>query len=147
MARLKDHQCICHDCKINSKDKIFTGFGKKTKFILENKSGKVVDKYIVDDCLLKLKKEDEKCDFLFKIEEDKTVYIVECKGSDVLKAVCQINSTMQLLKDDFVNYKIIGRIVTTKVYAPDLREADYRKLKLRLNGNLETKNITCTEII
>ncbi len=44
-------------------------------------------------------------------------------------------------------YILKAKIVPTKVYSPDMRTSSYKKLRERLNGNLETKNIICTEII
>jgi hypothetical protein len=121
--------------------------GKKTEFIMKNKSRKLVWKYIVDECLLISKRNEEKCDFLFDIREEKIAYFIECKGSDVLKAVKQIDSTVSILRLSFTDYILKGRIISTKVYSPDIRTSQYIKLREKLNGNLETKNITLTETI
>ncbi len=121
--------------------------GKKTAFRLENNSKKIIDKYIVDDCLLREKQREEKCDYLFNIKKDKIAYFIECKGSDILKAVAQINSTLNILENNFFDYILKGKIVATKVYSPDIRTGSYKQLRQRLKGNLETKNIFCTEII
>lgn len=147
MAILDDYSCVCKKCKLKSVDKEFVAEGKKTRFILQNPNRKLVDKYIVDDCLLKSKQKEEKCDYLFNIKNDKVAYFIECKGSDILKAVDQINSTLTILRNAFLEYTLKGRIVSTKVYAPDMRTNNYRKLREKLNGNLETKNIVCIEVI
>ena len=81
----------------------------------------------------------EKCDYLFKIKDDKIIYLVECKGSDILKAVSQIESSLQILKDSIEGNKIKGRIVSTKVYSPDIRNRTYSQLREKLNGDLLVK--------
>ena len=147
MSYLDDYKCSCSQCKIKSKDSFFVGYGKKTKFVLENRSKCLISQYVVDDCLLNTVRREEKCDFLFDISENKIVYFVECKGSDILKAVTQIGSSIRILKDDFTGYEMRGRVVSTKVYSPDMRTNSYKKLRGLLKGNLETKNIVCEEII
>lgn len=122
-------------------------YGKKTQFVLVNESDKIIDKYIVDECLLRSKLDYEKCDYLFRINGDKVVYLIECKGSEILKAVSQLNSTLDILKNDLLGYVIKARVISTKVHSPDMRTERYKLLRARLNGNLETKNIKCVETI
>lgn len=147
MRIIEEHECVCGKCLFNSKNTEFVAWGKKTKFILINNGNKLVDEFIVDDCLLKLRIREEKCDYLFLIQEVKTAYLVECKGSDILKAVEQLNSTLDILKNDLLGFTLKAKIIPTKVYPPNMLTNSYKKLRARLNGNLETKNIVCTEII
>ncbi len=147
MSLTDKYICTCKRCLFDSRNREFVGEGKKTKIILQNPLLKKVDKRIVDDCLLLLRPKEEKCDFLFDIGEIKTAYLVECKGSDILKAVDQISSTLNILGNEFQGYTLKGRIISTRVYAPDVRETSYKNLRERLKGNLITKNIVCTEII
>lgn len=147
MYLFKEHICICGRCKLDSRDTRFVAAGKKTEFILNNTKNKEVDKYIVDDCLLRFKSREEKCDYLFLLTEDKAAYLIECKGADILKAVDQINSTLNIIKNNLSEYKFKAKIVSTKVYAPNMRTENYKKLREKLNGNLETKNKVCTETI
>jgi hypothetical protein len=144
---LKKHICVCGKCRLNSRDSKFVAVGKKTEFILDNSSNKVVDKYIVDECLLRSKLREEKCDYLFNIKENKTAYLIECKGSDILKAVNQLNSTLEILKDDLLGYTLKAKIVPTKVYAPNMQTTSYKKLREKLDGKLEIKNMVCIETI
>ncbi len=134
------HICMCGECKTGSTESNPTGHGKETVFRLINVNRKKTDKYVVDKCLLKNFADVEKCDFLFKITEDKIVYLVECKGSDVLKAMSQISSTLDILKDSVDGNIVKGRIVTTKVYAPNIRDKSSIKLRERLKGDLIIKN-------
>ena len=147
MSIFEEHRCVCGKCSLNSIYSRFVASGKKTEFILNNNSNKIINQYIVDECLLKSKLREEKCDYLFRIEEIRTAYFIECKGSDILKAVDQLNSTLDVLENDLPEYILKAKIVPTKVYAPNMVTSSYRKLRKRLNGNLETKNIICTETI
>ena len=147
MVSLMSHTCTCKNCLFNSENAIFVARGKKSEFILENNKAKKVDKLIVDNCLLNAKTRAEKCDYLFRILDDSLIFLVECKGSDVLKAVSQIDSTITILKGELNNFLVKGRIVSTRVHSPDLRSKEYKNLRARLNSHLETKNIKLIEII
>lgn len=140
MDLIKEHICVCNKCKINSTESQPTGYGKETIFRLINTQKKKVDKYIVDDCLLRNYQRHEKCDYLFRIKNDKIIYLVECKGSDILKAVSQIESSLKVLKYSLEGNIIKGRIVSTKVYSPNIRNRNYSNLREKLKGNLITKN-------
>ena len=141
MDSLQDHICICSKCQLDSSNSVFTAKGKKTEFVLKNNNKTVVDKFIVDDCLLVGYNRDEKCDYLFRLKNEKIAYLIECKGSDILKAVSQLNSTLDILKTGLIDYLVMAKIISTKVYSPDIRDRKYLNLKRKLNGNLETKNI------
>lgn len=147
MSLLEKHKCTCDECRIGSKESNPTGYGKETIFRLLNKTRKVVDKYIVDDCLLKEYKRSEKCDYLFNVEELNTTFLVECKGADILKAVSQLESSLDILKESLKGKKIKARIVSTKVYSPDMRNRSYSRLRERLIGELVTQNKLLEEII
>jgi hypothetical protein len=147
MGILSGHICTCEKCEIKSDKLIFVAPGGKTEYRFSNANRKVISKYIVDDCLLRLKQREEKCDYLFTSNDLKTAYFIECKGADVLKAVKQIQSSINLLTTDLDGYVLKGRIVSTKVYSPDLRTQAYTKLRERLKGDLIVKNIVFTEIV
>ena len=147
MASLQNHICICNKCQIDSENSVFIAKGKRTEFVLNNKGKAVIDKFIVDDCLLIGYKRDEKCDFLFRLKNEKIAYLIECKGSDILKAVSQLNSTLDILKIELIGYLVKARIISTRVYSPDMRDRQYLNLKRKLKGYLETKNILLEENI
>lgn len=159
------------------KDKIpdCNPFGKKceefcdnrTKIVLKDKKGKSQflvnnpNRYnvcclLIDGCLIE-SQEEEKTDFLLlkcpKKEDDMTsiAYFVELKGSNLVKAVRQINNSLNILLPKLEEYSIInGRIVTTRVDKIDLGHTDYRALMKRLkklNGTLEQKSIQMEENI
>lgn len=76
---------------------------------------------------MKARIREEKCDYLFLIQEVKTAYLVECKGSDILKAVEQLNSTIDILRNDLLEYTLKAKIIPTKVYAPNMLTNSYKK--------------------
>lgn len=115
------------------------------QFIAINKSSKKIMGLRVDDCLIT---EGAKCDYLLVIEAEEKLYFIELKGSDLVKAVDQINTTLDKLLPS-INHKIInGRIVLSKVNTPDLQHSRLIKLRQRLrqlNGTLEYKSILMEE--
>lgn len=118
-----------------------------SKFIAINKLSKTIKGLRVDDCLIK---DGLKCDYLLIIEAEEKLYFIELKGSDLVKAVEQINITLDKLLPS-IDYKIVnGRIVLSKVNAPDVKDSRLIKLRQRLkqlNGTLEYKSILMEENI
>lgn len=147
MSILSGHICGCGKCEVKLTKLNFVAPGAKTEYRVQNKNGRTISKYIVDDCLLRLRQREEKCDYLFTADDLKAAYFIECKGSDVLKAVNQIQSSINMLADDLTGYVLKGRIVPTRVYNPDLRSQQYRKLRERLKGDLIVRNKVFTEIV
>lgn len=147
MKALSEHICTCNYCELNSNKKILVAKGTKTEYRIINENEKVIDKYVVDDCLLRTKQRDEKCDYLILVNEIKEAYFVECKGSDVVKAVSQLDSSINILNNKLPGYVLKGRIIPTRVYSPDLRMQAYKRLREKLKGQLETRNIVFIELI
>lgn len=147
---IEDHNCVCEEnCIALSRQSSFSVYGSKTNYQLSNSSKAEVSKYIVDDCLLKGKSEDEKCDYLFLVRREDMIdgYFVELKGSDVLKAISQLQNTINILSKE-INGAIFGRIVPTKVALPNINSnSNYKRLKLKLKGNLIIKNTVCIDNI
>ncbi len=128
----------------------------KSQFLVNNPNRYNVCCLLIDGCLIE-SQEEEKTDFLLlkcpKKEDDMTsiAYFVELKGSNLVKAVRQINNSLNILLPKLEEYSIInGRIVTTRVDKIDLGHTDYRALMKRLkklNGTLEQKSIQMEENI
>jgi hypothetical protein len=117
------------------------------QFIAINKASKKIMGLRVDDCLIK---EGAKCDFLLIIEAEEKMYFIELKGSDLIKAVDQINATLDRLLPSIDHKFVNGRIVLSKVNTPDLQHSRLIKLKQRLkqlNGTLEYKSVLMEENI
>ncbi|MGD9978347.1 MAG: hypothetical protein AB7S54_10485, partial [Bacteroidales bacterium] len=70
-----------------------------TKYIYENDSLDTLSKYRVDGCLIN--DDDSKCDYLLLNCTKEVSYFVELKGSDLIKAVEQIDRSIDILHKDF----------------------------------------------
>ena len=133
-AEQKNKIVTCTDAKSN------------TKFIYENDSLDELTKYRVDGCLIN--DDNSKCDYLLLNCTKEVSYFVELKGSDLIKAVEQIDRSIDILHKDFKEYSVEARIVLTRVNTTDLKSTKLIRLenKLRkLNGNLIKKTRQLTE--
>lgn len=72
-----------------------------------------------------------KCDFLLlsSDETNHSAYFIELKGADFLHAVDQILSTYHELKNNLEDYNLNGRVVLTKIHAPDLSNSKLDRLR------------------
>ncbi len=89
-----------------------------------------MSKYRVDGCLIN--DEDFKCDYLLLNCTKETSYFVELKGSDLIKAVEQINRSIDILHKDFKEYSVEARIVLTRVNTTDLKSTKLIRLESKL---------------
>lgn len=130
------------------KNKIVTCTDRKfsTKYIYENDSLDTLSKYRVDGCLIK--DEDTKCDYLLLNCTKEVSYFVELKGSDLIKAVEQIDRSIDILHKDFKEYSVEARIVLTRVNTTDLKSTKLIRLESKLkklNGKLIKRTRQLTE--
>ena len=83
-------------------------------------------------------------------KEKQGAYFIELKGSDLIKAIEQIESTIPQIKGDIAEYKINARIVLTKQRTPDLIDSKMRnfegKIK-KMGGTFKKANIKMEEQI
>lgn len=131
------HLCKSKEgCVISSIQAVFSVYGDRTNYLMQNAEKKNVSKYVVDDCLLAHLKEDEKCDYLFAVaNDDKTDgYFVELKGSDVIKAIDQLINSINHLKD-YITGEYFGRIVCSKFpKAPETKRSHQYLRLMKLTG-------------
>ena len=108
----------------------------KSEYLYINKSGHRVAKIKVDGALVAAT-DTKKCDYLLVNWNSTHSLFIELKGSDVKKAICQINTTLDLL---WTSLKGMGmsvahaRIVLSKTPRPNLMPIEKRKLDLRLKA-------------
>ena len=116
------------------------------KFVGINSKNKPFTLYRVDGCIMM---EGQKCDFLLLNCSELLAYLIELKGSDLIRAVRQINATLSHLLGNLTDFKKINaRIVLTKVNTPDLKSTELIKLEKRirqLGGTLDYKAIILSE--
>ncbi len=118
---------------------VFKDDKESREFIVNNLRNKSIKKFKVDKCLIS---EGEMCDYLLVVEDEK-LYFIELKGSDLIKAISQVSTSIDKLIPIFSHNAVNGRIVLSKVNAPDLRDTRLIKLRKRLkelNGTLEYKS-------
>ncbi|MBL7784628.1 MAG: hypothetical protein JNM36_01880 [Chitinophagales bacterium] len=104
----------------------------KRKYLASNTQQNTFALYRIDGCVIK---DGERCDFLLlKCEENGIIaYFIELKGSDLTRALEQINASIdKLLPKLKPHLAVHARIVLTKVNAPDIKGSDYIKLSKKI---------------
>ncbi|NPA73818.1 MAG: hypothetical protein GXO12_03830, partial [Epsilonproteobacteria bacterium] len=122
----------------------------KQEYRMLNNNSMLMCKIQIDDCIIT---HGQKCDYLaikcIKQEESEeniieALYFIELKGSDLIHALHQIETTIKhtkikpLLKD---NPNIYARIILNKQRTPDIRSSEkikFEKMIKKLGGNLKT---------
>ena len=78
----------------------------------------------------------ERCDYLLINEETHTAYLIELKGSDLVKAARQLEITENHLHRELFGYQVRYRIVANKCKTQEIRTSEYRKYQIRWKGRL-----------
>ena len=104
----------------------------KTKYVYYNKNGNNLSKYRVDNCLII--GDNTKCDYLLLNCEQKQSYFIELKGSDIIRAIKQIDRSIEILKSNLIGFSFYARIVVTRVNTIDTRDTRYLKFKKKLKS-------------
>lgn len=102
--------------------------GEKSTYRALNPRKRLVTVIVVDGCCMV---ETTACDYLM-LADDEDAYLIELKGSDVLKAIRQIDATLDHLGEHLRPRALHARIVPTRVSAPDILTVHEIKLKKRL---------------
>lgn len=95
-----------------------------------------VTHYKIDGIVIKT---GSRCDYLLINEEKRTAYLIELKGSDLVKAAEQLEATEDVLRQELSDYKLQYQIVANKCKTQDIRSSAYRKYQLRWKGRLIQK--------
>ncbi len=89
---------------------VFTSSENGCKHIGHNTKHQHVRQFKVDGEVFR-GPEEERCDYLLLNDEVKTSYYIELKGSDLPKAIRQIENTIKLLSSSLPGYAVQRRIV------------------------------------
>jgi len=122
--------------------------GHPTEYRYENKSSNHLAKYRVDGGLISDK--GAKCDFLLLNCEQKQSYFIELKGSDIIRAVEQIDRSIDKLKPDLPDFAFFARIVLTRVNTTDLKNTKLLNLDKKVNslkGDLKRRTKLLEDVI
>ena len=77
-----------------------------------------------------------RCDFLLINENKQMAYLIELKGSDLVKAAEQLEATEIVLKKELKNYKLNYRIIANKCRTHEINSSAYRKYQIKWEKNL-----------
>lgn len=72
-------------------------------------------------------------------ETSKTAYLIELKGSDLVKAASQLEATENALRSQLVEYQLQYRIVANKCKTQEIHSSAYRKYQIRWKSRLLQK--------
>ncbi|GEN76694.1 hypothetical protein [Chryseobacterium hagamense] len=103
-----------------------------TKYIYKNNKKDELSKYRIDGCIIN--DNGSKCDYILINCTKKKVFFIELKGSDLVKAIEQIDRSLDLLLSYFEDYTIEARIVLTRVNTVDLKDIKLLKLENRIKN-------------
>lgn len=123
--------CSANAAQIVSKDK---GNPQYHKGINAGKCN--VTHYKIDGVVIK---EGSKCDYMLMNEERRVAYLIELKGSDLVKAAKQLEATESALQQELSAYKLQYRIIANKCKTQEIRSSAYRKYQIRWKGRLMQK--------
>ena len=103
----------------------------------------------IDNCKIK---NGLKCDYMVTICDDKKIFFIELKGSDLSHAIKQIETTINNNKIKIYtnNYKLFARVILNKVRTPDLRGTKivkFKKFIKKHGGNFKYKVNFLEEIL
>lgn len=97
-------------------------------------SGRVyVTHYKIDGVVIK---SGDRCDYLLMNEATRVAYLIELKGSDLVKAVKQLEATEKKLVQQLCGYSLCYRIVANKCKTQEIHSSEYRKYQLRWKKRL-----------
>lgn len=112
----------------------------------ENKSHDNVRHFQIDGGVLPKGKEPVRCDYLLLNDSNMRAYYIELKGSDIKKAIEQIEASVAMIKASLPHYSVYKRIIYhsgTKA----MHNSNVTLWKRQNNGRAIIKEKTCSESI
>ena len=89
----------------------FTSSENGCTHIGKNVNHNVVRQFKVDGEVLQEGHADSRCDYVLLNDEKKTSYYIELKGSDLKKAIQQVEDTISMIAPSIPTYTIFRRII------------------------------------
>lgn len=112
----------------------------------ENKDHDMVRHFQIDGGVLPKGKDPERCDYLLLNDSNQRAYFIELKGSDLTKAISQIEASVAMIAASLPDYSIYKRIIYhtgTKA----MQNSDVLKWKMRNKGHAVIKETCYSESI
>lgn len=103
-----------------------------------------VTHYKIDDVVIS---KGIRCDYLLINEDKRRAYLIELKGSDLVKAAEQLEATEKTLRSDLIPYDLFYRIIANKCLTHSIHSSEYRKYQLRWGKKLLQKTGCIEEVI
>lgn len=114
---------------------------------LGKNQGCLVRQYKVDGQVISSVSSDERCDFLLLNDDKRCAYYIELKGSDLTKAMRQIDNSVRLLESGHPGYAVYRRIIY-HTGSHDVNSSSVTRWKHRHGtGNVVIKSKYYEEII
>ena len=123
-------------CSKNAKQIVSRDKGNPQYHKANNVSNSEVTHYQIDGKVIKT---GDRCDYLLMNETSKTAYLIELKGSDLVKAASQLEATENALRSQLVEYQLQYRIVANKCKTQEIHSSAYRKYQIRWKSRLLQK--------
>ena len=120
---LPDFQSLCEEKQklIVSRDS-----GESRRHIAHNDNRHYVSHYRIDGVVIT---RGEKCDYLLFDEDGHLAFLIELKGSDLVKAVRQLEATEIAMKRRLDGYQIQYRIVVSKAKTHAIEHTAVQRFK------------------
>lgn len=126
-----EHSCTCGKCKCTSDSIFATAKENGRKLTINNKDGSRICIIKLDGCVYQRGKGPSKCDYVFSFTsadgEQKKVLFVELKGGDVEAAYLQLESSINLYKNDIKDSKKEALVIAKKCPRADDSSAKKKK--------------------
>ena len=113
----------------------FTSSENGCTHVGKNNSREHVRQFQVDGGIIPKNAPDPRCDYLLLNDDKQTARYIELKGSDIEKAIAQIENTIRMLHPSISSYTIFRRIVyRTGSHSVNSRSVTTWKLKYGKNN-------------
>ncbi len=100
-----------------------------------NSDGNAVRQFKIDGDVIF--DESERCDWLVLNDDSQTAYFIELKGTDIKKAIRQVETTYGILKPEIRSYQVFYRIIY-RTGSHDIRSKDTIKWKEKCGKDKKT---------
>ncbi len=90
---------------------VFVSSENGCRHVGNNTNHHCIRKFKIDGDVIPKTSSEERCAYLLLNDTDKRAYYIELKGSDIAKAIHQIENTVKLFRDGICDYMVFPRII------------------------------------